>query len=152
MGLRLDMVWYMIVAVSLIEAAAAADYHLNWTVPPSLDFYSNWSRTTFEVGDAVIFNWTGTHNVADVSKGDYDNCTKVRAVLDSDDPIRVNFSSSGNRYFICTVDSHCEQGQKVAFLIKGTVNNNSSSAPFVTVPASSEVFTFLLTVFLIYNV
>ncbi|KAL3745168.1 hypothetical protein ACJRO7_014300 [Eucalyptus globulus] len=92
------MAWLitMIVAGFMeVDTVAAATYmvgdRLGWTVPSNVSYYQSWAASkTFMVGDKLSFNWTGTHNVAEVSKAEYDNCTQVVSVLGS--PVEIQLS------------------------------------------------------------
>ncbi|KAL5538985.1 hypothetical protein UlMin_045521 [Ulmus minor] len=106
-----------LIVVCLAEVVASVTYEVGdstgWTIPSSTDFYSEWAESkTFHVGDELSFNWSGSHDVAEVSEREYENCTKTSNVFGS--PLTINLTSTGNHYFICTVDTHCERGQKLA--------------------------------------
>ncbi|KAF8024911.1 hypothetical protein BT93_F1915 [Corymbia citriodora subsp. variegata] len=85
--------------------AAATEYFVEWA-----------AGKNFKGGDTLKFVWNGTHNVANVSKEEYDSCTKVSSVFQGGDPFAFTLPADANGlyYFICTVDSHCENGQKLA--------------------------------------
>ncbi|XVE54447.1 hypothetical protein DITRI_Ditri03aG0082200 [Diplodiscus trichospermus] len=136
-GLSLSLMVLLMVAMTILEGAIAADYTVGedygWDVPPnnSSDFYSRWgSRYEFKVGDVAIFNWTGNHTIARVpNKADFDECNRNAAAIfvrgESGASARVNLNTEGINYFICAIGTHCEQGQKVAFNVK----SDASSAP-----------------------
>ncbi|KAK6941673.1 Phytocyanin domain, partial [Dillenia turbinata] len=92
--------------------------NMGWEIPPSGSIaYSNWaSNQTFQVGDTLVFNWTGIHTVAEVSKEDYDNCTTTTPIgsLQTISPATINIDSAGVHYYICTIPTHCALGQKVS--------------------------------------
>ncbi|MBA0806668.1 hypothetical protein Gohar_022534, partial [Gossypium harknessii] len=78
------------------------------------------------------FNWTGNHTAAQVrNQADYDNCNTnaTEITLYAVAGVRVPFTTEGFHYFICTVGTHCEQGQKVAFNV---IAADESSAPRAT--------------------
>lgn len=64
------------------------------------------------------FNWTGLHTVANVSKPGYDRCVK-RGSIQRSSPAKIALSSGGNHFFICTIDSHCQRGQKLSVAVAG---------------------------------
>lgn len=116
------------IAAALVSVATADTYtvgdSLGWAIPPGGQIaYSTWAaEKSFDVGDTIVFNWTGNHDVAEVSKVDYDNCTKsspLSTILTSS-PVNVNLTSNSTRYFICTVSTHCSLGQKVTIKIGET--------------------------------
>ncbi|KAF4398748.1 hypothetical protein G4B88_028111 [Cannabis sativa] len=88
-----------------------------WTIPSSPEFYTDtWEdNKTFRVGDKLAFNWSGVHNVAQVStEADYDNCNTAAArVLSSTSPFEFTLNTTGDHYFLCTVGTHCRSGQKL---------------------------------------
>ncbi|OWM71761.1 hypothetical protein CDL15_Pgr005949 [Punica granatum] len=106
MAARVAFIWCVVAAVATLNGGEIA--------------YRTWAKTkSFDAGDTVVFNWTGTHDVAEVSETDYDNCTKTNPIgtIQSTSPYSVTLSSNGSRYFICTVSTHCEMGQKVALTV-----------------------------------
>ncbi|GLT55254.1 hypothetical protein SLA2020_283930 [Shorea laevis] len=121
MGSRMGLIgcFVVVVAILLRGATAATVYEVGdtvgWTVPPNTAYYATWASTkTFFLGDKLSFNWTtGTHTVGEVSKADYDSCTKPSSYIAS--PVIFTPPSTGSYYFICTVADHCQRGQKLAF-------------------------------------
>ncbi|XP_007013490.2 PREDICTED: stellacyanin [Theobroma cacao] len=154
----LSLIGLLIVAMTFLEGAIAADYTVGddygWDVPPnnSSDFYASWAnRFEFKIGDVAVFNWTGDHTAAQVTnKADFDSCNKSGAGirLIGEAGVRVPITWEGFHYFICTVDSHCEQGQKVALNV--TADVSSAPGPHPTVFAFSMVLCALAIVLLIH--
>ncbi|KAJ4839227.1 hypothetical protein Tsubulata_007758 [Turnera subulata] len=145
----MSCVGLLIVAVlALLEGANAATTYtvgdsLGWRVPPSnsTGFYDEWaSNKAFQIGDSVVFNWTGTrtHTATLVSKEEYDNCTKTTGLIFS---TRVTFTydENGTFYYVCNVGTHCEQGQKVTIKI----GNGIASAATPSSLASGALVAFL---------
>lgn len=87
------------------------------------------------------FMWNGTHNMAIVSKQDYDNCTKVTSYFVGGTVFQFTFpnDASGMYHFICTVDSHCEGGQKLAVNV---TSNGVSPSPLDSASPSSMITNF----------
>ncbi|XP_057967020.1 mavicyanin [Malania oleifera] len=78
---------------------------------------SNWAQgKEFHVGDILVFNYEkGFHNVMQVNTTAYEHCIK--------DPNMGLFTSGGDSLplaevgqmsYICGVDDHCENGQKLS--------------------------------------
>lgn len=70
--------------------------------------------------------------MAFVSEQEYNNCTKVNSYFTGGTAFTYTLPSdaSGMHYFICTVDSHCEGGQKLAINVTASetsTNDNGSS-------------------------
>ncbi|KAE7998906.1 hypothetical protein FH972_003402 [Carpinus fangiana] len=114
---------------------ATASAGLFLQTPPTTP--RTWASTkTFYLGDKLSFNWTtGTNTVAEVSKDEYDSCTKVSSYIGS--PVIFTPPSTGSYYFICTVDDHCTRGQKLAFTVVSTPTVGSPPAESPTSSASS---------------
>ncbi|XP_062010569.1 stellacyanin-like [Rosa rugosa] len=119
----------LVVALALLKGATAESYtvgeDLGWNIPPAGSVaYSTWAASKrFQLGDVVVFKWTGPHTVAEVTQADFSSCTKSNPIaLYDSSPARITLSSlNGTRYFICTEDNHCSVlGQKVAITIGGT--------------------------------
>ncbi|ONH98363.1 hypothetical protein PRUPE_7G246500 [Prunus persica] len=100
-----------------------------WAVPPNTSFYSEWAASkTFQIGDGLVFNWTGDHNVGGVaSKEEYDNCIDPGIVFGPG--VRIAINSTDSLYFICTVGDHCERGQKVTITVGSAANNSAPPPP-----------------------
>ncbi|KAL5547813.1 hypothetical protein UlMin_003044 [Ulmus minor] len=129
------LIGWLIVVVCLAEGVAAVTYEVGdstgWMIPLRNDFYSEWARNkTFHVGDQLSFKWdvngSHMHNVANVTKTEYENCTKISTVSGS--PLTINITSTGNQYFICTVGNHCQRGQKLAINVSNSNSSTSGSA------------------------
>ncbi|KAJ9688677.1 hypothetical protein PVL29_014366 [Vitis rotundifolia] len=147
MAARVELIGCLIVAAVLLQGAAAATYNvggsISWSIPTGDESaYTTWaSGKDFELGDTIVFNWTGTHTVANVSKNVYDNCTTAN-VLASDiqatSPVTYTLNSTEPQYFICTIGQHCLLGQKVTISISSATSPTSptnSSATSLTVGA-----------------
>ncbi|KAL3747725.1 hypothetical protein ACJRO7_016519 [Eucalyptus globulus] len=123
-------------------AAAATEYVIGgsrgWTAPPNITagYYTEWAAgKTFAGGDTLKFVWNGTHNVANVTREEYDNCTKVSSVLEGGEMLDFPLPADANGlyYFICTIDSHCQNGQKLAItVISPTPTESPNSSPSST--------------------
>ncbi|GAU21284.1 hypothetical protein TSUD_286940 [Trifolium subterraneum] len=100
-----------------------------WTATPpgGASFYSDWaSNITFKENDVLVFNFvTGAHTVAEISKANFDNCNvnqNTQAITTS--PARVTLNKTGDFYFTCTFQGHCDNGQKLSVKVSA-----SSPAP-----------------------
>ncbi|XP_004287291.1 PREDICTED: stellacyanin-like [Fragaria vesca subsp. vesca] len=125
----------LVVAVALLKGVTADSYtvgeDLGWNIPPAGSVaYSTWAASKqFQLGDVVVFKWTGPHTVAEVTAADFSSCTKSNPIaLYDSSPARITLSSlNGTRYFICTEDNHCSVlGQKVAITMGGTGQSDNS--------------------------
>lgn len=135
MAIRIDRIVFLIIAVALLEGATSGtkykvgdDY--GWRVPDSTNksYYENWvGGKKFEAGDSLEFNWTATHNVLEVTtKTEYDSCVKTNGTPNDTSPVTFNLTKNGTYYYICTIGSHCNLGQKVTIVVG---DGSSSSLP-----------------------
>ncbi|KAH8953261.1 hypothetical protein BDL97_08G015000 [Sphagnum fallax] len=102
------------------------------------DAYQQWaSSVSIAVGDSIEFTYEeGAHTVHSVPiLADFAACNTASGVTLSTSATTTIYvvqpTDPPTLYFICTVDSHCLDGQKVAIDIKGTVS------PPVATPSGS---------------
>ncbi|XAR66881.1 hypothetical protein NMG60_11013250 [Bertholletia excelsa] len=125
-----------LMAAAVLQTSAATTYFVGnttgWEVPPNTSFYSTWaSQYTFVVTDTLVFNYVpGQHDVAEVTKTNYDSCNKTSPIIlypSATGVTNVTLNKTGDYYFICTHDGHCTSGQKLA--IKVSANGSTASTP-----------------------
>ncbi|CAH1426503.1 unnamed protein product [Lactuca virosa] len=132
-GLKFNLVVIMALMIASVQFqdTVAQTTHvvgdaLGWNIPPNgPSAYTNWaSRQTFRVGDVLLFNFTtGFHNVAEVAQAAYAPCTTANPIsIATTGPARVTLNAPGTHYYICTVGTHCQIGQKL------TINVSAASA------------------------
>ncbi|XP_048134053.1 mucin-5B-like [Rhodamnia argentea] len=126
----------LVVVVAFLSSAEAANYTVGgsggWKIPSSAGSYSDWvSQHTFEVGDVLVFDFdSSTHDVADVTKEDYDACnTDSPFTVMSTSPAAYSLDSAGDYYLLCTSAGHCSQGQKLAVTVAQSSSGPTSSPP-----------------------
>ncbi|KAL8228454.1 hypothetical protein R6Q57_016038 [Mikania cordata] len=124
-------------AVMLLQVVAAVNHTVGapnggWDLTTDL---SSWaSSQTFTVGDFIVFQFDGTHDVLEVSQTNYGSCgtgSPISTTVSS--PAIFQLTATGNRYFICGRGSHCNQGMKVQI---GVVAATTPSPPQTTTPSS----------------
>ncbi|XP_061961288.1 uclacyanin-3-like [Populus nigra] len=123
----------------LVLAAPAAYAATTYTVGDSSGWttfgdYTTWvSGKTFTVGDSLLFKYSSTHTVAEVSKDDYDSCsTSNLGKTYTDGSSTVPLSTAGPMYFICSTSGHCSGGMKLAITVvaaSGTPSTPTTPAP-----------------------
>ncbi|KAK6156494.1 hypothetical protein DH2020_010742 [Rehmannia glutinosa] len=149
MGYKIVFIGLLIALSSLVIGCGADTYSvgndMGWTVPPGGDSaYRNWAaREDFELGDQIIFRWIGTHNVVQVTREGYDNCSATNynmtlSPVHTSSPTTFTLNSTAPHYFICTVDSHCRLGQRV------TVQIGSSAATPSLIKTGAFLSTILM--------
>ncbi|XP_023733999.2 cucumber peeling cupredoxin [Lactuca sativa] len=131
------MLMMMMVASMQMQSSIAQTRHvvgdaLGWTIPPNgAAAYTTWaSQQNFTVGDSLVFNFTtGAHNVAEVSQAAYGPCTTTNPIsIATAGPATLTLTTPGTHYYVCTVGSHCQIGQKL------TVNVVAAAAAPTTPP------------------
>ncbi|CAL0304968.1 unnamed protein product [Lupinus luteus] len=75
---------------------------------------------------------TGNQMASEVSRADYDNCTKVVSGFAGNGGVTVlqqTLLTSGPLYFICPIDDHCVKGQKFSINVESTNSITSTLQP-----------------------
>ncbi|KAF8036626.1 hypothetical protein BT93_C2373 [Corymbia citriodora subsp. variegata] len=141
----------VITMACLLRGSMAAYYtvggDVGWTSPPNITsgFYDEWAAgKKLMGGDSLYFNYKGTQNLAVVSKEEYDRCKTASKVLGEGEEgegygYRLPANADGMYYFISTIKSHCEGGQKLAI-------NVASSVPFMSSLSSDSLSVLVSTV------
>ncbi|XP_038899076.1 cucumber peeling cupredoxin-like [Benincasa hispida] len=138
-GLVLGLIAVVFVHHPTAQTVRVVGDSTGWTVPQGgAAFYSDWaSKNYFTIGDYLTFNFeSNMHNVLKVPKESFDACNTYNAIgsLVTTGPTTVKLDTVGVHYFICTIDSHCVQGQKLSVTV--TV---STSTPGGAMPPSSNI-------------
>ncbi|KAG5226099.1 umecyanin [Salix suchowensis] len=135
MGSKLIVFVVLGVASLLLHSSKATDYEVGdstgWKAPSDSSFYSTWaSGKTFTVGDTLKFTFaTGVHDVATVSKSDYDSCNVAgQSNVSTSGPTTITLSAPGTLYYLCTFSDHCSRGQKLSITVVAS-STPSPSAP-----------------------
>ncbi|CAK7345466.1 unnamed protein product [Dovyalis caffra] len=120
----------------LLLSSEAVDYQVGdstgWQNPSSSSFYSDWaSGKTFSVGDTLTFTFaTDSHDVATVSKSDYDNCNIANQNnVIKDGPANITLRAAGDYHYFCTFSNHCSVGQKLAITVAASNSTPSTPSP-----------------------
>ncbi|XP_058206878.1 umecyanin-like [Rhododendron vialii] len=128
-------------AAALLQGSEAETSHVvlgtsGWIVPSggSAEYVTWAAAQTFAVGDFLIFNYaTGAHDVAEVSKTAYEGCTSTTTItLATTGPTNITLSTAGEHYYICTVGSHCNGGQKLAINVTASTTTSTPPPPGTT--------------------
>ncbi|KAJ9163086.1 hypothetical protein P3X46_022796 [Hevea brasiliensis] len=109
-----------LVPCSMAETLVVGD-GLGWLVPPGGDLaYATWAAiNTFTVGDVLLFNFTtGQQDVARVTKEAYLTCNSTNPIsLKTTGPANFTLNTTGEYFFISTMDAHCPLGQRLAIYV-----------------------------------
>ncbi|XP_076939716.1 umecyanin-like [Bidens hawaiensis] len=112
----------VILSFMAIRYSATAVQHIvgdanGWVIPMNRSFYTDWaSMNIFTIGDSLVFDFpTGTHDVAEVSKDDYDHChvSNPGSTIKTG-PATISLTVAGDHYYICSLEGHCLFGQSLA--------------------------------------
>ncbi|XP_011016343.1 PREDICTED: blue copper protein-like [Populus euphratica] len=132
-----------IAIAALIQTSVAQTTHTvgdttGWAIPTGDPaFYSSWAANqTFNIGEILVFNFmANAHDVAKVTKADYDACTTSSPISSVEtSPARINLDASGEHYFICNFTGHCSAGQKMMINVSAA-SSSPSPAPQRSSPA-----------------
>ncbi|XP_047314689.1 cucumber peeling cupredoxin-like [Impatiens glandulifera] len=143
---RLSAIVVFVVAAAIFHSAAAQTSHIvgdgfGWNVPTTTTLYPTWATgKTFTVGDTLVFNFmAGRHDVVQVPKASYDDCSDDNAIgnVITVSPANVRLNTSGEVYFICNVGTHCNGGQKLTI----TVSPATTAPTTPTTPGSPPTTT-----------
>ncbi|KAK2631307.1 umecyanin-like [Eucalyptus grandis] len=142
---RSSLIVPLVIVMACLARGATVAYYtvggdVGWTSPPNITpgFYDDWAAgKKFMGGDVLEFYYKGTQNVALVSKEEYDRCEKVSKVLAEGGDgggygYRLPANANGMYYFISTIKSHCEGGQRLAIDV-------ASSVPFMSSLSSDSL-------------
>ncbi|KAM1700920.1 hypothetical protein TB2_025669 [Malus domestica] len=110
-----------------------------WTVLPPGSYQTWAANKTFLVGDTLVFNYlNGTHDVAEVTKANYNSCnTSNTLALFTNPPTRITLNTTGENFFICTFTGHCVGGQKLAINVTSGSTTATPPSSTATPPSSS---------------
>ena len=101
---------------------------IDWFIPAG----DSLRPRTVNVGDTIVFNWAGFHNVYIHPTGD---CNETGAILvGTETGASYTFTEAnvGDMEFVCDVGSHCEFGMRVTITVFVA---NATAAPVAATPA-----------------
>eukprot|EP00268_Persea_americana_P066362 TRINITY_DN900_c1_g1_i1.p1 TRINITY_DN900_c1_g1~~TRINITY_DN900_c1_g1_i1.p1 ORF type:complete len:157 (+),score=19.02 TRINITY_DN900_c1_g1_i1:149-619(+) len=154
MGSLMGLIGSVIVVIAVLAQCSAAETtyivgdSAGWTLP----FNTSWATgKTFAIGDKLSFTFNAqAHDVAQVTKTEYDGCTSSsNSNVSTTSPTVITLSTAGEHYYICTFTGHCAGGQKLSVNVSSSTTTSSpSSAPsraaaFGVAGAFMAVFTAL---------
>ncbi|CAK8563433.1 unnamed protein product [Lathyrus sativus] len=150
MAKNLNVLAFVLLAIAnLLHGSLAQTRHVvgdatGWTIPNNgASFYVNWaSKNTFTVGDTLVFNFpTGQHDVAKVTKSNFDGCNGANTLsMLTNGPATVTLNETGQQYFICTFGTHCSMGQKVSInVVKASTSPVAAPKPSASPPKQAPV-------------
>ncbi|KAM0848149.1 hypothetical protein ACQ4PT_054568 [Festuca glaucescens] len=115
------MVKAVLVAVlavaALAQLASAVDHPVGgsgtkWTTSGGYDAWS--AAQKFTTKDSLVFDYSSSHDVVEVSKAGYDTCSTSGSVATyTGGKTTIKLTTAGKRYFICGIPGHCTAGMKL---------------------------------------
>lgn len=85
----------------------------------------------FVICDVVFPYKVGVHNVVEVSKEDFENCSQFNVIeRHREGPLMLELTKPGPHYYYCGVGLHCELGQQLAINVSAEAPPVGSSSPF----------------------
>ncbi|WVZ15888.1 hypothetical protein V8G54_013454 [Vigna mungo] len=111
------IMFYLFLITSFIVPHAKGENYIVGDSYGWIDFvdFNNWCYgKEFHVGDVLVFNYDSSqHNVLQVDSTVYESCIKdsyMKRFTSGNDSVILE---KGGAWFICGVDDHCENGQKL---------------------------------------
>ncbi|KAL2612030.1 hypothetical protein R1flu_023722 [Riccia fluitans] len=157
---RAAAVWKLVLGTlclsHLLKSVAGANYIVGqrfvtgglWTNDPGPNInnltlfqqYESWAKSVnISVGDTLIFNYDDAHTVVLVPRPEmFDSCdyTTYQDVTSPTPPTTYTIKDVEPLYFICSIDKHCVDGQKVAIT---NILPAGSPVPSMVAPPSPSV-------------
>ncbi|KAL5697960.1 hypothetical protein ACHQM5_029055 [Ranunculus cassubicifolius] len=131
-----------LVGVSVAQTTHTVLDTTGWAIPQGgASAYTNWAASkNFMVGDTLVFNFgTGRHDVARVTKMEFDSCTATNTIgaIVMTGPANITLNTAGEHYYICTISGHCSLGQKLAINVSGI--STTADPPTSPVPTGGPI-------------
>ncbi|XP_065025620.1 uclacyanin 1-like [Musa acuminata AAA Group] len=107
----------IVTVAALLHVAIATRYTVGgpnggWNTITDLQAWASTKR--FAPGDSLIFTYTSSHDVLEVTKAAYDACSATTPMEShTGGNTAIKLSAPGKRYFICGVPGHCAAGMKL---------------------------------------
>ncbi|XP_030490227.2 stellacyanin [Cannabis sativa] len=96
-----------------------------WDISTNLD---SWTKDkTFNVGDVLVFQYSSTHSVSEVTKENYESCNTTNVLKAySAGNTTITLNKPGDMFFVCGNKLHCLGGMKIQLNVH---ENNQAYAP-----------------------
>uniref|UniRef100_A0A7N0TMI8 Phytocyanin domain-containing protein n=1 Tax=Kalanchoe fedtschenkoi TaxID=63787 RepID=A0A7N0TMI8_KALFE len=100
-----------------------------WDISSDLDLWT--VEKKFQVGDVLVFQYSNTHSVSEVSKDSFDGCSTTDTIktYKSDGNTTVELAKPGDMYFVCGNRLHCLGGMKLQVHVDGSEAYAPAGAP-----------------------
>ncbi|GMJ13670.1 hypothetical protein like AT5G07475 [Hibiscus trionum] len=99
-----------------------------WDISTDIDSWA--AAKTFNVGDVLLFQYSSSHSVNEVTKESFETCNTTNSLTTfSNGNTTVTLSSAGARYFVCGNRLHCLGGMKLQVNVEGDRASSTVGAP-----------------------
>ncbi|KAI9162607.1 hypothetical protein LWI28_028904 [Acer negundo] len=121
-----------ILGMALTSINAATTYTVGdtsgWDISSNLDTWANDKK--FQVGDALVFQYSSSDSLCEVTKPNFDSCNTTNAINTySNGNTTVPLTKPGARYFICGNKLYCFGGMKLQVNVEGDDQASPTGAP-----------------------
>ncbi|XP_021907459.1 uclacyanin 1 [Carica papaya] len=136
MAMKVRTLTILALTAMLIDLAAATNYVVGgtsggWAVGTELKSWAD--SQSFLVGDNLIFQYSPSHDLVEVTKTDFDSCQPTNPIQTyTDGNTAIPLPSPGKRYFICGTPGHCSQGMRLE------VETLATATPPPTIPSPAS--------------
>ncbi|CAM8946885.1 unnamed protein product [Rhodiola kirilowii] len=123
----------LFIGVFFLSCNAATTYIVGdtsgWDISTDLDTWP--IDKNFSVGDILIFQYSQSHSVEEVTKESYDGCnTTISLKTYTDGNSNVTLTKPGDMYFLCGNRLHCLGGMKLQIYVhEGQIAYAPAPAP-----------------------
>ncbi|CAN0881730.1 Blue copper protein [Linum grandiflorum] len=129
-SLSINLLAASFILTLVVSSCGATTYTVGdnsgWDISSDLD---SWAQDkTFNVGDALLFQYTSSETVEEVNKASFDGCTTTDVIKSyNDGNTTVALDRAGAWYFVCGNKLYCLGGMKLQVDVKG--NQSAASSP-----------------------
>ncbi|KAM3268422.1 stellacyanin [Capsicum chacoense] len=128
---------FVVLILSLIIISSSATNYIvgdssGWDISTDLDTWLAGKR--FKIGDVLVFQYSSSHSVSEVTKANFEGCN-TNSVLDSSKTGNTSFplTTRGDRYYVCGNRLHCLGGMKLHVNVDDE-NNAAAESPAAAAP------------------
>ncbi|KAG6692527.1 hypothetical protein I3842_10G118900 [Carya illinoinensis] len=155
------VMFFDVVATVFLQWVEAQTVHvvghsIGWTIlMGGASSYQTWvASKQFVVSDILFQLHYKCHDVLQVPKEAYDNCSSSNAIGDTINtgPINLTLSIASTHYYICTLGRHCLLGQKLSVTISSSpsaIPPTGTSTPPSTPATVDQKFTSVVVIFFV---
>ncbi|KAF3433204.1 hypothetical protein FNV43_RR24306 [Rhamnella rubrinervis] len=137
----LILIYALLVLIGFATTCTATTYTVGdtsgWDISTNLDTWTN--DKTFNVGDVLLFQYSSSHSVREVTKENFNKCETNNALETfSNGNSTVTLTKPGARYFVCGNKLHCLGGMKLQVNVENNQAYAPANAPHQAVPGSDQ--------------